>query len=66
MLLGYINRYIRKMFCNQVAEPAGNRIFRRKMSGIQQIQSDVVRTHHNIIAAIADDKRVCSPVLQNG
>ena len=28
------------------------------MSGIQQIQSDVVRTHHNIIAAVADDKRV--------
>ena len=59
MLLRYIDRYIRKMFCNQVAESTCNWIFRRKMSGIQQIQSDVVRTHHNIIAAVADDKRVC-------
>ena len=60
MPLGNLGENLRECGCDFIGEHGRNRIFGREVSCIHQRQTDGLRTLHEIVAAVADDERLCA------
>ena len=60
MPLGNLGEHLRECGCDFIGEHGRDRIFGREVSCIHQRQTDGLRTLHEIVAAVADDERLCA------